>query len=152
MEKTNELNKFLSYIHMGNSVFKIYHKECENLKDEKLLGIIEEIEEIFKTHEEKFTSLITNMGEKPTESLTAAGIMGVLMEKMKFVDSDFDICINAIKSTNMGTISALKFLDENKKLPKKIKNEVVKVINDYFTITMKLKDYIINNICFKRSK
>ena len=37
-------------------------------------------------------------------------------------------------------------------LPKKIKNEVVKVINDYFTITMKLKDYIINNICFKRSK
>ena len=92
------------------------------------------------------------MGEKPTESLTAAGIMGVLMEKMKFVDSDFDICINAIKSTNMGTISALKFLGENKKLPKKIKNEVVKVINDYFTITMKLKDYIINNICFKRSK
>ena len=45
MEKTNELNKFLSYIHMGNSVFRIYHKECENLKDEKLLGIIEEIEE-----------------------------------------------------------------------------------------------------------
>ena len=35
MEKTNELNKFLSYIHMGNSVFRIYHKECENLKDEK---------------------------------------------------------------------------------------------------------------------
>ncbi len=144
MEKTNELNKFLSYIHMGNSIFRIYHKESENLKNEKLLGVIEEIEEIFKTHEEKFTNLITNMGEKPTESLTAAGVMGVLMEKMKFVDSDFDICINAIKSTNMGMLSAFKFLDENKKLPKKIKNEVTKVIDDYYMIIGKLKNYIIN--------
>ena len=150
MEKSNELNKFLSYIHMGNSVFRIYHKECENLKDDKLLGVIEEIEEIFKTHEEQVTSMITSMGEKPTESLTAAGVMGVLMEKMKFVDSNFDICINALKSTNMGTISALKFLEENKKLPKKIKNEIIKVIDDYTYVCTKLKDYIMNVICSKK--
>ena len=33
MEKTNELNKFLSYIHMGNSVYRIYYEEAVNLKD-----------------------------------------------------------------------------------------------------------------------
>lgn len=33
MEKTNELNKFLSYIHMGNSIYRIYYKEAVSLKN-----------------------------------------------------------------------------------------------------------------------
>lgn len=147
MEKTNELNKFLSYIHMGNSIFRIYHKECENLKNESLLRLISEIEETFKTHEEKFTSLITEMNEKPTDSLTSAGIFGVMMEKLKFIDNDFDICINAIKSTYMGMLSAIKFLYENKKLSKKLKDEITKVIMDYSDIVVKLRDYILINCC-----
>ena len=53
MEKTNELNKFLSYIHMGNSVFRIYYNEAKNLNDQNLIDLIVEIEEIFKKHEEK---------------------------------------------------------------------------------------------------
>ncbi len=147
MEKTNELNKFLSYIHMGNSIFRIYHQECENIKNDALLKLITEIEEKFKTHEEKFTSLITEMDEKPTDSLTTACIFGVMMEKLKFIDDDFDICVNAIKSTYMGMLSAIKFLHENKRLSKKLKDEIIKVIMDYSEIVNKLRDYILNNCC-----
>ena len=47
MEKTNELNKFLSYIHMGNSIYRIYYKEAVSLKNEKLTDLIVSISETF---------------------------------------------------------------------------------------------------------
>ena len=53
MEMTNELNKFLSYIHMGNSVYRIYYAEAKKFNDTKLTNMIKEMMEIFKTHEEK---------------------------------------------------------------------------------------------------
>ena len=77
MEKTNELNKFLSYIHMGMSVYRIYHGVAKKLNDDKLSALIVEIEEIFKTHEEKITKLIVENKEEATDSLTAAGIVAV---------------------------------------------------------------------------
>ena len=43
MEKTNELNKFLSYIHMGMSVYRIYHGVAKKLNDNKLSSLIVEI-------------------------------------------------------------------------------------------------------------
>ena len=55
MEKTNELNKFLSYIHMGNSVYRIYYDEARELNDDELLDEIVKIQEIFKTHEESIS-------------------------------------------------------------------------------------------------
>ncbi len=33
MEKTNELNKFLSYVHMGTSIYRIYYEHAEKLKN-----------------------------------------------------------------------------------------------------------------------
>ena len=47
MEKTNELNKFLSYIHMGNEVFRIYYKEAEKINSSELKELIVEIQEKF---------------------------------------------------------------------------------------------------------
>ena len=146
MEKTNELNKFLSYIHMGTSVYRIYLDNAEKLHADSLISLIKEIEEIFKTHEEKITRLIHQENEKATTSLTAAGILGVYKEKLKIFDSAFTICINALKSTNMGLISAVKFLEDNKELHKDIKDIVINVIEDYQTIEKKLLDYVMNRL------
>lgn len=143
MEKTNELNKFLSYIHMGTSVYRIYYEHAKKIEDEKLMNKIVEIQEIFKTHEETITKLINSFQEEATDSLTFAGMMGVCKEKMKFFGNSFSICINAIKSTNMGMISAIKFLDNNKKLPILVKKEIKNVIKDYINIQLMLVEYIL---------
>ena len=75
MEKSNELNKFLSYIHMGNSVYRIYYEEAKKIENKELLDEIVHIQEIFKKHEEEVTKLINELGEEATNSLTAAGLM-----------------------------------------------------------------------------
>lgn len=146
MEKSNELNKFLSYIHMGTTIYRIYYSEAKKFNDEKLINLIVEIEEIFKTHEEKITKQINEMNEEATDSLTAAGIFGVYKERMKVFDSPFSICINAIKSTNMGLLSSLKFLKENSKLDSHIKEYVVNVISDYKNIQSKLINYTLSEL------
>ena len=46
MEKTNELNKFLSYMHMGNTIYRIYLEHAKKLENEKLIHLIIEIQEI----------------------------------------------------------------------------------------------------------
>lgn len=143
MEKTNELNKFLSYIHMGSSIYRIYLDSAEKLHADSLIKLINEIQEIFKTHEEKITRLIHEENEKATSSLTAAGVLGVYKEKLKIFDNAYTICINALKSTNMGLISSIKFLEENKELHKDIKDIVINVIEDYEVIQKKLIDYTL---------
>ena len=110
MEKTNELNKFLSYIHMGMSVYRIYHGVAKKLNDDKLSALIVEIEEIFKTHEEKITKLIVENKEEATDSLTAAGIVAVYRTKMKVFENAYDVVIEAYKATHMGLLSSLKFV------------------------------------------
>lgn len=147
MEKTNELNKFLSYIHMGMSVYRVYHEHAEKMDDEQLLNEIVKVEEIFKKHEESITKEINELGEDATESLTLAGIMGVYKEKMMIVDDAFSICLNAIKATNMGMLSALKFLEDNNKLEPRIRKLIVNVINDYERIQGIWVNYILENIC-----
>lgn len=146
MEKSNELNKFLSYIHMGTSIYRIYYEQAERFNDNELIKLIVEIEEIFKTHEEKTTKFINELGEEATNSLTAAGIMGVYKEKLKIFENPFDICISAIKSTNMGLISAIKFLNNNKELPEETRCLIVEVIKDYDKIQSKWIAYVLENI------
>lgn len=143
MEKTNELNKLLSYIHMGNSIYRIYYEEANNINDLKLVDLIIESQEIFKQHEEKITKLIKNMNEEATNSLTMAGIMGVYKEKMKCFNNSFDIYISAIKSTYMGMISTYKFLNENKDLPNKIIRYIKDIITDYQDILYKLQNDLL---------
>lgn len=144
MEKTNELNKFLSYIHMGNTIYRIYYEEAKKLKEEKLVNVIVEIQEIFKKHEESVTSLIKEFDEEATNSLSFAGVMGVYKEKLKSFPDVISICTSAIKSTYMGLISALKFLDENKELSSGIKEEIIKVIDDYGLIVNKIKQFALD--------
>lgn len=144
MEKTNELNKFLSYIHMGNTIYRIYHEQAEKLEDEKLVDLIIEIKEIFKKHEEAITKLIIDFNEEATDSLTFAGVMGVYKERLKAFPDSLSICTSAIKSTYMGMISAIKFLDDNKALSLGIKDHIIKVIDDYGVIVNKIKEFVLN--------
>ena len=146
MEKSNELNKFLSYVHMGTSIFRIYYEEAKEINNNTLVNLIVESEEIFKRHEEKITKLINELGEEATNSLTAAGIMGVYKEKMKVFDNSFSICYSAIKSSNMGRLSALKFLYNNKELPKDVVCVVENVIRDYSSIINKFQEHILNEL------
>lgn len=147
MEMTNELNKFISYIHMGSSVYRIYYNEAKKFNDQKLESIITEIMEIFKKHEEEITLLINSFGETATDSLTAAGLFGVYKEKMKIFDSPLDISLSALKASNMGTISALKFLNSNKNLDSSVRKKIYDVINDYGIIMDKWTKYSLDNIC-----
>ena len=146
MEKTNELNKFLSYIHMGTSIFRIYYEEAKEIHNKTLVNLIVEAEEIFKKHEEKITRLINELGEEATNSLTAAGIMGVYKEKMKVFEDSFSICYSAIKSSNMGRLSALKFLYNNKELSKDIISVIENVIRDYSSIINKFQEHILSEL------
>lgn len=146
MEKSNELNKFLSYIHMGNSIYRIYYEEAKKFNNQRLINLIVEIQEIFKKHEEKITNIITSMNEEATNSLTAAGIMGVYKERLKYFENEFIIYISAIKSTYMGMLSSIKFLNENKELSNKIKENIKNVIDDYQLILNKLQKEILELI------
>ena len=146
MEKTNELNKFLSYIHMGNSIYRIYYEEAKKFNNQRLINLIVEIQEIFKKHEEKITNIITSMNEEATNSLTAAGIMGVYKERLKYFENEFIIYISAIKSTYMGMLSSIKFLNENKELSNKIKENIKNVIDDYQLILNKLQKEVLELI------
>ena len=64
MEKTNELNKFLSYIHMGTSVYRLYYDEAEKFEDESLSLLIKEIMEIFKNMKKLLQDLLMNKERK----------------------------------------------------------------------------------------
>ncbi len=145
MEKTNELNKLLSYIHMGNTIYRIYFDHSEKLEEKELSNLIRNIMEKFKVHEETITRLINEQDEEATNSLTAAGLMGVYKEKMKIFDTPFSIVTSAIKATNMGMISTIKFMNENKKLHSEILDKVKEIINDYISIQKQLVDYSIQH-------
>ena len=145
MEKTNELNKFLSYVHMGNATFRIYHEKALRLENIKLIELIIQIKETFKVHEETITNLINDQKEEATNSITCAGRLALTMEKMRTYDTDFKICYHAIKATNSGLTSALKFLNENSRLDISIKSKIVKIIEDYNSIIKWLTKYIIDN-------
>ncbi len=146
MEKSNELNKFLSYIHMGMSIYRIYSEYAEKLEIKSLVNLLTKIETTFKQHEKEITNLIDDLDEEATKSLTFAGIMGVYKERLKTFDSAYTICVNAIKTINMGLLSAIKFLEENQELPNNVKASIKKVINDYVNIEVKITDYVLELI------
>ena len=65
---------------------------------------------------------------------------------MKIFDEPLDICVAALKATNMGTISSLKFLNNNKKLHNDVKHEIYEVISDYGLIENKIINYVLENL------
>ena len=147
METYNELNKFLSYIHMGNETFRIYYDKACEINSKRLKDLIVQIQEVFKTHEELITSILKRHNAECSDDLTMVGKMAVLMEKVKVTDEEFDICERAIKAVNMGLISGLKFAYYNKNMESEIKEAIKDVIADYTDITEKINDFILERCC-----
>ena len=102
--------------------------------------------EIFKQHEELITKSINDYDETATNSLTAAGVLGVYKEKLRIFESPLDICLQSLKTTNMGTLSAIKFLSNNKDLQKEVIDKITTVINDYGEIEKKIINYCLESL------
>ncbi len=138
------MNKFLSGIHMGNNVFRIYFEKAEN---EELKKLFSEISEIFKTHEEKMTSIIEHVGGNPTDELTVFESMSVAMEssKVKLLSNDFRICIASLKAVHMGIIGSIRFLHDNKEMNKNFISRVQSVLDDYRSTDDKIQSFLRKN-------
>ncbi len=135
------MNKFLSGIHMGNSVFRLYFDEVQH---EELKQLFAKISETFKTHEEKMTSIIEHVGGDPTDSLTVRESMSVAMEssKVKLLGNDFRICIASLKAVHMGIIGSIRFLHDNKELNQRFLDRVQTVLDDYRSIDDEIQSFL----------
>lgn len=144
MKKTLKLNKFLSYIHMGNSVYRVFYDKAKEVNSKELLNIICRTEEVFKTHEETISSKVIKQGFTPTKRLTIQAKFAIWMEKMKVMDTPFKLCQSMIKATNMGMLQVIKFLHENKELSHSDKDVVKDIIDDYQKVIKNINSYIIS--------
>ena len=75
-----ELNKFLTGIHMGAATFKDFLEKAENSKlREEIIKIIES----FKRHEEAITNRIEELGGDASDKLGFIGTMSDMWQKIK---------------------------------------------------------------------
>lgn len=141
-----ELNRFLTGIHMGGSTFKDYLDKAENLE---LKECLREIIESFKRHEEAITHRIEQLGGNASDSLEIRGNIAEFFEKLSLIpiDTDSEVCEQAIKAMHMGIKNANKFIEENENMEESILNDINGVVKDYDNHLFKL-----NNLNTKLSK
>lgn len=141
-----ELNRFLTGIHMGGSTFKDYLDKAENLE---LKECLREIIESFKRHEEAITHRIEQLGGNASDSLGIRGNIAEIFEKLILIpiDTDSEVCEQAIKAMHMGIKNANKFIEENENMEESILNDINGVVKDYDNHLFKL-----NNLNTKLSK
>lgn len=110
-----ELNRFLTGIHMGGSTFKDYLDKAENLE---LKECLREIIESFKRHEEAITHRIEQLGGNASDSLGIRGNVAEFFEKLSLIpiDTDSEVCEQAIKAMHMGIKNTNKFIEENENM------------------------------------
>ena len=141
-----ELNRFLTGIHMGGSTFKDYLDKAENLE---LKECLREIIESFKRHEEAITHRIEQLGGNASDSLGIRGNVAEFFEKLNLIpiDTDSEVCEQAIKAMHMGIKNTNKFIEENENMEESILNDINGVVKDYDNHLFKL-----NNLNTKLSK
>ncbi|MGH4139502.1 DUF2383 domain-containing protein [Clostridium sp.] len=141
MNNVIEMNKFLKGIHMGGTTFKDYLRKAKNpeLKNE-LVKIIES----FKSHEEAVTNRIEMLGGNAADTLGIMGTMAEFFEKIKLisVNTDLEVCQNAIAAIEMGITQGEKFIEENKDLDTSLMKEVEAVVADYDNHLRKIQEII----------
>lgn len=145
-QKNKALNKFLSYVHMGNNTFRVYYDYAKKIGNQELIDVIVKSMELFKHHEEEFTNII-NQSSDANDSLTQTAKMAICIEKMKPLNTTFDVCYNAIKAVNMGYLSVLKFFYNNQKLGSEILGKIELLIKDYNEIKSNFEKIIIKISC-----
>ena len=141
-----ELNRFLTGIHMGGSTFKDYLDKAENLE---LKECLREIIESFKRHEEAITHRIEQLGGNASDSLGIRWNVAEFFEKLSLIpiDTDSEVCEQAIKAMHMGIKNTNKFIEENENMEESILNDINGVVKDYDNHLFKL-----NNLNTKLSK
>ena len=141
-----ELNKFLTGVHMGGATFKDYLDKAENLE---LKECLREIIESFKKHEEAITHRIEQLGGNASDSLWIRGNVAEFFEKLSLIpiDTDSEVCEQAIKAMHMGIKNTNKFIEENENMEESILNDINGVVKDYDSHLFKL-----NNLNTKLSK
>ena len=141
-----ELNRFLTGIHMGGSTFKDYLDKAENLE---LKECLREIIESFKRHEEAITHRIEQLGGNASDSQGIRGNIAEFFEKLSLIpiDTDSEVCEQAIKAMHMGIKNTNKFIEENENMEESILNDINGVVKDYDNHLFKL-----NNLNTKLSK
>ena len=141
-----ELNRFLTGIHMGGSTFKDYLDKAENLE---LKECLREIIESFKRHEEAITHRIEQLGGNASDSLGIKENIAEFFEKLSLIpiDTDSEVCEQAIKAMHMGIKNTNKFIEENENMEESILNDINGVVKDYDNHLFKL-----NNLNTKLSK
>ena len=141
-----ELNRFLTGIHMGGSTFKDYLDKAENLE---LKECLREIIESFKRHEEAITHRIEQLGGNASDSLGIRGNIAEIFEKLSLIpiDTDSEVCEQALKAMHMGIKNANKFIEENENMEESILYDINGVVKDYDNHLFKL-----NNLNTKLSK
>lgn len=137
-EDEKDLKKFLKGIHMGGSTFESYLNKAE---DPELKNALKVIIESFKRHEEAITHRIEKMGGNAPDTLGLMGTISELFQKIKLlpVDSDLEICEQAVQAMEMGLYQGKKFIEENQDLDPSLLNEVKGVVKDYDNQLIRMK-------------
>lgn len=138
-KEVKELNRFLTGIHMGGVTFKDYLDKAENLE---LKECLREIIESFKRHEEAITHRIEQLGGNASDSLGIRENIAEFFEKLSLIpiDTDSEVCEQAIKAMHMGIKNANKFIEENENMKESILNDINGVVKDYDNHLFKLNN------------
>ncbi len=139
MNKEKEMNKFLSYLHMAAAVFRVYASKSNVLETKEFInGIIERISK----HETEVKELI-QIG-KDGNNLSVMQKMAVCMCKMKTCcKDDFSLCIEVLKTIDMGIYQTMTFIKENKNfLDEDFILCAKKVLDEYNKIAKETKEFI----------
>ncbi len=143
MNHVKEMNKFLKGIHMGGATFKDYLRKA---KGPEVKNELVQIIESFKRHEEAITNRIEKVGGNASDTLGIMGTMADFFEKIKLipVNTDLEVCENAMAAIEMGITQGEKFIQENKDLDTSLMKEVKAVVADYDNHLKKIQEIIRN--------
>ena len=139
IKMNKEKNKFLSYLHMAAAVFRVYASKSNVLETKEFInGIIERISK----YEIEVKELM-QIG-KEGNNLNVMQKMAVCMCKIKTCSKDdFSLCIEVLKTIDMGVYQVMNFIKENKNyLDKEFILCSKNVLEEYNKIAKEMKAYI----------
>ena len=144
------MNHFISAILMGEEIFKFYE---EKAKSPKLKKMIQDLSSSFETQRNFVKKKMEEKGYKSEEECSFLQKNAIVMEKIKTsaINTDFDLCINIIKSMNAATIGAMKYLYKGKENIEEDLMEVAKkTLQNYDNIVGKVKNYALKDFDSKK--
>lgn len=138
--------RFLSYCRLGTACFRIY---LQNAKDGELVDLFSNQLKSLKENEDKLTACTNGIEPVSLGKLKFKERRVLYFERMKVqnYEDDIKIALNAIKTTELGMVSGMKYLNKNRNVFLHNFEEVAKsTIDQYMVIIAELKNYIIKKL------